>query len=93
MFISEPITVKQDKGSRLPVEFIWRGKLKIITRVISEWQDWGFSSGVHKADWKQRRHRNYFRVENNDNKIYEIYMDRKTSEKPDWFLYSIIDES
>ena len=92
MFISEPIKVKQDKDSRLPVEFIWRGKPKIVTSVVSEWHDWGFSSGVHKADWKQRRHRNYFRVECDDNSIYEIYMDRKTPEKPEWFLYSIINE-
>ena len=91
MFISESIKVEKDKNDKTPVGFVWRGVSKGVTRVISEWQDWGFAPGVHKANWRQRRHRNYFRVECNDGKTYEIYLDRKTSDKPTWYLYRIID--
>jgi len=90
VFISEAIEVKQDKDDRRPVEFTWRGQPKHITPIISEWQDWGFPAGVAKADWKQRRHRNYYRVECDDGNTYEIYLDRKDIESKTWFLYRII---
>lgn len=90
MFISETIEVRQDEADRRPVEFIWRGESKHINRIVSEWQDWGFASGVHKADWRQRRHRNYYKVECDDGYAYEIYLDRKTADKPTWYLYRII---
>ncbi|MCP4581252.1 MAG: hypothetical protein GY839_06510 [candidate division Zixibacteria bacterium] len=92
MFISESIKVTRDKKDKSPVGFVWRGESKTIIRIISEWQDWGFASGVHKGDWKQRRHRNYFRVECDDGKLYEIYLDRKTSGKPTWHLFRIIND-
>ncbi len=90
MFVSEAIKVTRDKKDNTPVEFFWRGQRKQITRIISTWQDWGFSEGVFKAGWRQRHHRNYFKVECNDNKVYEIYLDRKTEDKPIWVLYRII---
>lgn len=93
MFISEQIQVVIDKDERLPVEFVWRGQSKIVTRVVSHWHDWGFASGVYKADWRQRRHRNYFRVECDDGKTYEIYLDRKTAEQQTWILYRIIEST
>lgn len=92
MFVSETIEVKQDKTDNRPVEFIWRGKSRHINRIAGEWQDWGFASGVHRADWKQRRHRNYYRVECDDGCVYEIYLDRKTTEKLTWYLYRIIED-
>jgi hypothetical protein len=91
VFISESIEVTRDENDKSPVGFVWRDQSKTITKIISEWQDWGFASGVHKADWRQRRHRNYFRVECDDGGTYEIYLDRKTTGKSSWHLYRIID--
>jgi hypothetical protein len=93
VFISETIEVKQDKVDKRPVEFIWRGKPRYIDRIVNEWQDWGFASGVHKADWRQRRHRNYYRVECDDGCTYEIYLDRKAPERLTWYLYRIVEET
>jgi hypothetical protein len=90
VFISEAIKVKQGKTDRQPIEFIWRGEPKHIVQVISEWQDWGFAAGVTKADWRQRRHRNYYRVECDDGKVYEIYRDRQDIENSTWYLYRIM---
>ena len=92
MFISETIEVKQDKTDRRPIEFIWRGKPKYIREILTQWQDWGFAGGVKRGDWKQRRHRNYYQVECDDGKIYEIYLDRKDTDKLCWYLYRIIDD-
>jgi hypothetical protein len=92
VFISETIKVKQDKTNRLPVEFIWRGEPRHIVEIIAEWQDWNFPAGVSKADWRARRHRNYYRVLCDDNKTYEIYLDRQDIEKLTWYLYRIVDD-
>ena len=92
MFISETIEVKRDKTDKRPVEFIWRGKPRYIRQIVAEWQDWGFASGVHKADWRQRRHRNYYRVKCDDGCIYEIYLDRKTAQQLTWYLYRTVED-
>lgn len=93
MFISEQIQVTLREDDRSPVEFVWRGQPRKIKRIIAEWQDWGFASGVTRANWRQRHHRNYFRAECDDGKIYEIYLDRKTPEGQAWFLYRVLASS
>jgi len=92
VFISETIKVKQDKTDRQPIEFIWRGKPKHIVEIITEWQDWGFSAGVTKANWKARRHRNYYRVLCDDKRTYEIYLDRQDLDNLTWYLYRVVDD-
>ncbi len=92
MFISETIKVKQDKTDRRPIEFIWRGEPKHIVEIIAQWQDWKFPRGVTQADWKARRHRNYYQVLCDDGVTYEIYLDRKDTDKLTWYLYRIIDD-
>jgi len=93
MFISEPIEVEKDPDKNEPSLFIWRKKQKRITGILLSWQDWKFSSGASKANWRQRRHRNYYQVECDDNSICEIYNDRKSVDKQEWFLYRIIQKS
>jgi len=93
MFISEPIEVEKDPVKNEPSKFIWREEQKRITRILSSWQDWGFPSGVSRANWRQRRHRNYYRVECDDGSICEIYYDRKSVAKQEWFLYRIVEKS
>ena len=90
VFVSELIEVVKRPADNMPVRFFWRGRKIDISLVVSTWQDWGFSAGAVKHDWKARRHRNYYRIESDDNKIYEIYLDRQTSGEPAWYLYRII---
>jgi hypothetical protein len=91
LFVSEQIEVKTDSESRMPVEFIWRGQIKSVKSIVTGWQDWKFPGGVHKPTWRQRRHRNYYRVLCDDRRFYEIYLDRGIENEPKWFLYRIID--
>ena len=77
VFVSEPINVSRNKKDNSPVRFEWRG--------------WKFPAGVHKPTWRQRRHRNYFKIEASDGKIYEIYMDRQKAHEPAWFLYRVLE--
>ena len=92
MFFSEPIEVVCD-STNMPQSFLWRKRSYRITEILSCWQDWGFSPGVFKADWRGRRHRNYYQVECDDETIYEIYLDRQSVNDKSWFLYRSIDKS
>lgn len=88
LFISEQIEVTRSKTDNQPVGFFWKGKKTSIIEILAAWQDWRFSQGVSRANWKQRRHRNYYQVKCNDDKVYEIYLDRTAGEE--WFLYRIL---
>ncbi|MCD6161179.1 MAG: hypothetical protein J7K40_02055 [candidate division Zixibacteria bacterium] len=92
VFISKPIEVEKNPDNNLPEAFYWKGNRKKITTIVSAWQDWNYPAGAVKRNWRARRHRNYYRVECDDNKIYEIYLDRQTVDKPTWYLYRIIKE-
>lgn len=91
VFVSEPINVSRNKKDNSPVRFEWRGLDRKVIRVLSQWQEWKFPAGVHKPTWRQRRHRNYFKIEASDGKIYEIYMDRQKAHEPAWFLYRVLE--
>jgi len=91
VFVSEPIDVTRNKKDNTPATFRWKGLERRVKRVLSQWQEWKFPSGVHNPTWRQRRHRNYYKIEADDGKIYEIYMDRQMAHKPAWFLYRILD--
>jgi hypothetical protein len=91
VFVSEPIEVERNPTDKTLAGFTWRGQPRKVVKTIATWQNWGFPGGVHKGTWRMRHHRNYYRVECDDNKIYEIYLDRKTSENPVWILYRILD--
>ena len=93
LFISEQIEVVRDLTDNTPVQFAWRKQKKVVTKIIAACQDWGFSPGVYRSNWRLRRHRNYFKLLCNDQNIYEIYLDRKIIDKPRWFLYNIIDKN
>lgn len=92
VFISEPIEVEKNSLNNTLERFTWRGQQKQIINVVAAWQDWGFPAGVSKANWRARHHRNYYRVECDDNKTYEIYLDRKSIDKQAWFIYRILEE-
>jgi hypothetical protein len=77
----------------MPTELVWRKKIVKIVEVSLSWQDWGFAGGVHKANWRQRHHRNYFQVKGDDGLAYEIYLDRGVAGEPKWILYRIIEDN
>jgi hypothetical protein len=91
LFISEPIEIEVDPQTKMPIELIWRKKAIKIIEVVLSWQDWGFAGGVHKANWRQRHHRNYYQLKGDDQHVYEVYLDRGIAGEPKWFLYRIID--
>ena len=91
-FFSEKIKVKVDETKKAPVSFIWNKKEYIIIEQIAVWQDWGFPKGSPKAkNWRLRHHRNYYRVQTEEDEVFEIYLDRKTkNEEGEWYLYQKI---
>lgn len=91
VFISELIEVDKNPTNNEPEAFYWKKCRKKIVKIVSVWQDWGFAAGTAKRNWRARRHRNYYRVECDDDKTYEIYLDRQTAEKPTWYIYRIIE--
>jgi hypothetical protein len=88
-FLSEKIEVVFDKKRGVPLSFVWNKKEYIIIEQIAVWQDWGFPKGSPKAKtWRLRHHRNYYRVQTEEDEVFEIYLDRKTkNEEGEWYLY------
>jgi hypothetical protein len=76
-FISEEIEVVSEDFPKRPLEFTWRGKRYKVVRIVSSWLDWGFPGGSPKrTNWRLRRHRNCFLLEADDERLYEIHLDR-----------------
>jgi hypothetical protein len=91
-FFSEKIEVKIDTAKKTPASFVWNKKEYLITGLIAVWQDWGFPKGSPKAkNWRLRHHRNYYRVQTEEDEVFEIYLDRKTKkEEGEWYIYQKI---
>ena len=84
---SEEIEVTSEGEPSKPVSFTWRGEAFRIEKILRSRQDWGFPAGApRRKNWRVRRHRNYFEVQTEGNRFFEIYMDRKTP-TPTWVLY------
>ena len=77
-----------------PVRFKFQGEEHAVREVVRNWQDWGFSQGVFKKDFKSRRHRNYFEVRTDRGLHALIYFDRgvKPSSPRSWVIYQVLDE-
>ena len=88
-FYSEKISLTFDNNKKTPSAFTWKNKEYRITEVIAAWQDWGFPKGSPRTKtWRLRHHRNYYRVQTDDDEVFEIYLDRKSKkEKGEWYLY------
>ena len=93
-FICEEIKVEiSEENPMEPISFEWRGKKYAIEKVKSSWQDWKFggSPAPRRAPWRQRRHRNYFKVLTTSKEEFEIYYDRG-SKSAVWILANRIQE-
>ena len=93
---SEKISVtcesESDDAPLRPVAFTWRKQEFRIAEIMSDRQDWGFPAGAPKKKaWNLRRHRNYYKVRSECDRVFEIYMDRKTP-KLTWVLYRELDD-
>ena len=82
-FYGEQIQVDVDETTRLPTAFFWHRKKYNIKSIVSSWQDVGFGNNPipKQMAWRMRHHRNYFQVETEEKKRYEIYLDRSGKQK------------
>ena len=77
--ISEDIqvtTTRDERGLMAPASFTRKGREYRVVQVLRQWVDAGFTPGERHKTWLTRRHRNVFRVLCDDDRIYEIYLDR-----------------
>jgi hypothetical protein len=87
-FIGQKIDVTTDGAIKEPQAFTWRNKEYQVEEIILSWMDWGFPQGASQHDWKNRRHRNFYRVRTGSGEVYEIYHDRgPAGESDDWYLF------
>jgi hypothetical protein len=90
-FYDQKIDVHAEGVPLRPVSFTWRGSLHQIAEIQNQWHDWHVGKGGPKRlAWKQRRHRNYFRVVTTEGRTFDIYYDRKCP-RYEWILYRELD--
>jgi len=82
-FIGEAIDVTQAEGGPAPAALVWRGASYRVRRVLASWQDSGQgAAGPHSGNWRTRHHRNYYHVECDGGRRFEIYLDREAVPSP-----------
>lgn len=83
-FIGREVAVElSDDEVKVPVAFVLGQRRHVIAAVLVSWQDHGFGSvGPQRANWRLRRHRNYYRVKTSQGEVYELYADRGVGLKP-----------
>lgn len=87
-FIGQSIDVTTDGEVKEPVSFTWKGRDYDIEEILLSWMDWGFPQSASQRDWRNRRHRNYYRVRTTSGQIFEIYHDRgPAGGTDDWYLF------
>ena len=91
-----------EKKPGCPDRFLWQGETYEITTKLSEWHDYRrrgrmarnmqpqhAAAAEHRGSWGVGR--DYFRVETNDSRIFELYYDRAPKDvdrrKGAWFLF------
>lgn len=75
-FFGQIIEVERDADTREPLAFSFKDERHTIAVIMTYWQDHGFPNDGRKHTWRQRRHRNYYRVRTNEGRDFEIYYDR-----------------
>jgi hypothetical protein len=91
--ISEKIEVEtgaSEGGVLEPVAFTWQGRRYEVRAVLRAWVDHGFGTNEVTRTWFNRRHRNYYRVEADDGKVYELYLNRG-GKRREWVLVKQLD--
>lgn len=87
------MTVEQAMGGPEPVRFSWRDRTLEVREILQAWSDWNFGAGSHTRSWRNRRHRNYYRVRT-DEGLFELYADRGIrGEIRKWILVQQLEDS
>lgn len=84
-FIGEMIKVETAGEIKRPVRFTWRGREYVIRAILASWQDFSMPPTLQRPKWIMRHHRNYYHVETEDGRRFEIYLDRG-ARRPEWVL-------
>ena len=91
-FIGQQIDVTTGGTVQQPVSIKWQGTEYQVSEILLSWMDWGFPQGATQRDWKNRRHRNFYRVQTESGEIFEIYNDRGPAGKGSgWYLFQQLD--
>ncbi len=78
-FFGQQISVERDAQTREPISFSFKDETHDVVQIMTSWQDYGFPSDGRKHTWRQRHHRNYYRVQTSEGRNFEIYYDRGVS--------------
>ena len=78
-FFGQQISVERDPATREPTSFSFKDETHDVALIMTSWQDYGFPSDGRKHTWRQRHHRNYYRVKTPEGRQFEIYYDRGVS--------------
>lgn len=71
IFIGEDVEVELSGPEGIPSHIIWRGKKYRILNIVATWQRLDL-----QRRWWKRRHRDYFLIEVENGKMWEIYRHR-----------------
>lgn len=92
-FFGQQISVEQDSNSRQPLSFAFKDETHNIAQIMTSWHDYGFPNDGRKHTWRQRHHRNYYRVRTDDGRHFEIYYDRGVSmDNPHYMRWYVTEE-
>lgn len=81
-FFGKEIDVTVSGEVRVPASFRLGDREYVITEIIEAWPDYGFGRNPRRQQhWRQRHHRNYYRVRTTGGEVFEIYHDRGTNLK------------
>ena len=73
-FFGQQISVGRDPETREPTSFSFKDETHEVARIMTAWQDYGFPNDGRKHTWRQRHHRNYYRVETSEGRKFEILL-------------------
>lgn len=92
-FIGQPVTVQQAAEGPEPARFHWKDHMYEVSEVVQAWSDWHFGEGSHRRSWRNRRHRNYYRVRTPEG-LFELYADRGIrGEIQEWILVQQLEDA
>ncbi len=75
-FIGQPIAMLETSTGGEPLCFRYGREKHGVVEILDQWQDYGFSPAATKRNWRNRRHRNYYKLRTDKGLHALIYFDR-----------------
>ncbi|HEX7344394.1 MAG TPA: DUF6504 family protein [bacterium] len=75
-FIGQPIAMLETSTGGDPLRFRYRKEEHCVVEILDQWQDYGYSPAATKRNWRNRRHRNYYKLLTDKGLYALIYFDR-----------------